>query len=89
MNISVFANPSEISGQRPERLRQAAGQRLAATGIAAGFAASLAILVCSVGDALAAAPTVQVDVANPALTRNCRRPWTHRLSKRSGVLSDR
>ena len=39
---------------------------MAATGIAATFAASLAILVCPVGGAFAAPPTVQVDVANPA-----------------------
>jgi hypothetical protein len=39
---------------------------LAATGIAAAFAASLAILVCPVGGAFAAPPTLQVDVANPA-----------------------
>jgi len=39
---------------------------LAATGIVAAFAASLAILVCPVGGAFAAPPTVQVEVANPA-----------------------
>ena len=74
MNAPVFANPSEISGQKQQKLHQAAGERSAATGIAAAFAASLAILSYPVGDALAAQSTVQVDVVNPAtnpaLTRN-------------------
>ena len=62
----MFANPGKISGQRQKKLDEAAGQRMAATGIAATVAASLATLVCPVGGAVAAPPTVQVDVANPA-----------------------
>lgn len=65
MHSSVLANPGEISGQNRKKLGKAAGQRSAATGIAAAFAASLAILACSVGSAL-------VEVGNsatkPALT---------------------
>jgi len=74
MHSSVFSNPSNISGQNRKKLNQAAGQRLAATGIAIAFAASLTALAAPVGGAVAATPTVQVDVANPAtnpaLTRN-------------------
>jgi len=66
MTNPMFANPGKISGQRQKKLDEAAGQRMAATGIAATVAASLAILVCPVGGAVAAPPTVQVDVANPA-----------------------
>ena len=66
MNSSVFASPSEIPGQKQKKLHQVAGQRLAATGVAAAFAASLATLACPVGGALAASSTVQVDVVNPA-----------------------
>jgi hypothetical protein len=66
MNSSAFANPSEISRQKRKKLHQAPGERLAATVIAAAFASSLAILVCPAGGALAASPTVQVDVVNPA-----------------------
>ena len=66
MHSSVFSNPSNISGQNRKKLNQAAGQRLAATGIAIAFAASLTALAAPVGGAVAATPTVQVDVANPA-----------------------
>jgi len=66
MHGPVLANPDESSGQNRKKLDEAAGLRLAATGIAAAFAASLAILVCPVGGAFAAPPTVQVEVANPA-----------------------
>ena len=72
MHSSVLANTGEISGQNQKKLGKAAGQRSAATGVAAAFAASLAILVCSVGSALVAPPAVQVEVSNsatkPALT---------------------
>ena len=66
MYSPVLANPGESSGQNRKKLDEAAGQRLAATGIAAAFAASLAILVCPIGGAFAATSTVQVDVINPA-----------------------
>ena len=66
MYSPVLANPDESSGQNRKKLDEAAGQRLAATGIAAAFAASLAILGCPVGGAFAASATAQVDVANPA-----------------------
>jgi len=66
MHGPVLANPDESSGQNRKKLDEAAGLRLAATGIAAAFAASLAILVCPVGGAFAASATAQVDVANPA-----------------------
>jgi len=62
---SVFTNPDELPGQNRKKLDETAGQRLAATGIAAAFAASVAMLGCPVGGALAAAAT-QVDVVNPA-----------------------
>jgi hypothetical protein len=65
MNSSVFANPSEISRQKRRKLHQAAGQRLAATGIAAAFAASLAILVYPVGGAIAAQATQIREVDDP------------------------
>ena len=69
MHSSVLASPSEISGQKRKKWDKAAGQRMAATEIAAAaFAASLAILVSAVGPALAAPPTNhnEVDVVNPA-----------------------
>ena len=61
---SVFTNPDELPGQNRKKLDETAGQRLAATGIAAAFAASVAMLGSPVGGALAAA--TQVDVVNPA-----------------------
>jgi hypothetical protein len=64
MTSSLFANAGEISKQKRKKLDEATGQWLAATGIAAAFAASLAILAYPVGGALAA-QTVQVEVANP------------------------
>jgi hypothetical protein len=71
---SVFTDSGEISGQRQKKLDEAAGRRMVATGIAAAFAAGLAILVSPVGGAVAAPPATQVDVVNPAtspaLTRN-------------------
>jgi hypothetical protein len=66
MTGSAFRNPSEISRQKRKNLEEAAGQRLMATGIAAAFAASVAILVCPVGGALAAPAAAQVEVVNPA-----------------------
>jgi hypothetical protein len=61
---SVFTNPDELPGENRKKLDETAGQRLTATGIAAAFAASVAMLGCPVGGALAAA--TQVDVVNPA-----------------------
>jgi hypothetical protein len=61
---SVLTNPDELPRQNRKKLDETAGQRLAATGIAAAFAASVAMLGCPVGGALAAA--TQVDVVNPA-----------------------
>src|SRR5262249_795318 len=60
---SLFANLSAISKQKWKKLDEAAGQRLAATGIGVAFAASLGTLVCPASGALAA-QTVQVDVVN-------------------------
>jgi len=65
MTSSLFANLSAISKQKWKKLDEAAGQRLAATGIGVAFAASLGTLVCPASGALAA-QTVQVDVVNPA-----------------------
>jgi hypothetical protein len=62
----MLPNSGEISRRHPKKLHRAAGPRIAATGIAAAFAASLAILGCPVGGAFASSPTVQVDVVNPA-----------------------
>ena len=63
MHSSALA---KFSGQNRRRLGKAAGQRSAATRVAAAFAASLAILVCSVGSALVAPPAIQVEVSNSA-----------------------
>ena len=64
MHSSVLANPGGISGQNRKKLGEAAGHRLSATGLAAAFAASLAILVLSVAGALTTPPAVQVEAGN-------------------------
>jgi len=66
MYSPVLANPGESSGQNRKKLDEAAGLRLAATGIAAAFAASLAILVAPMDGAFADPPTSKVIVVNPA-----------------------
>ena len=65
----------------------------AVAGVAAALAASLAAFVAPIDGALAAPPASKLDVVDlatdPALTRKCRRPGTHRLSKHGGVANCR
>ena len=63
---TVFTNHGKIRAQTAAKLDKASRRRLAATGIAAAFAASLAILVAPMDGAFADPPTSKVIVVNPA-----------------------